>query len=137
MAWGKFRTDYRRVKKVEFDGYRFDSAAERRHYEDIKLREKAGECELLGTQVRVKVCCKGTCNHNMKIEYIADFLIFDKKINQEVYEELKGFETQIYRLKRRLYMHTGQKILRVFRPTKSGSVLVEEFIPSEVIIQTE
>lgn len=104
--------------KVERAGHSFASKAEASLFDYLKLLERAGEIDYLGEQKHV-VLVDGDRNH--RIEYIADFLVFDKKLNANVYCEMKGFQTDVWRLKRRLWFSFGPTLLRVYM--KKGNVI--------------
>ncbi len=83
--------------------------------EKLRLLEMAGEIENLREQVRVKICCKGKCPHAASIFSIVDFSAIDKRTGDLVFHESKGFETPEWRLKRRLWMHSGIGKLYVWK----------------------
>ena len=86
---------YRNIK-TEVDGIVFDSKAEARRYAELKLLEKANEISDL--RLQPKFNCK---IHGKKIcTYRADFDYYHG--DQWVVEDVKGFRTQVYRLKKRL-----------------------------------
>lgn len=117
-APGKF-VDYREVPKVSHKGYSFASKAEASLYDFIKMRELAKECLLIKAQDSVYMTLA-------RILYKPDFKIYDNHLKREVWEEMKGFETDVWRIKRRLWKHYGPGLLRVYKRTKSGPVLSEE-----------
>lgn len=93
-------------KRVEKAGIWFDSKAESKHHDDMLLRERAGEIKILKLQDRVHL----TAGIHLKV----DFKIFDVKLDQEVWEEFKGFETKEWRLKKKLWKEHGPGLLRVY-----------------------
>jgi hypothetical protein len=86
------------ARRTEYDGRTFDSAAEARHYAELKLREKAGEIEGLVCQPKIPISLDGqhVCT------YIADFLYVDAKTRELVIEDVKGVRTAVYQIKRKL-----------------------------------
>lgn len=84
-----------RNKPVVIDGVRFMSQKEGARYLALKERkdienlelQPVFKCELNG----VKIC-----------KYIADFRYYDKKFGQTITEDVKGFKTNIYKLKKKL-----------------------------------
>ena len=105
--------------KVEFDGYKFDSLAEAKHYWwTLKPRLIAGEITRLEMQTSFQIEIKGK-----KIcKYKCDFQYFDSKAigpdgqhGALVVEDVKGMRTAIYRLKKKLVeaQFTGTKIIEV------------------------
>ena len=86
---------YRNIK-TEVDGIVFDSKAEARRYAELRLLEKANEISDL--RLQPKFNCK---IHGKKIcTYRADFDYYDG--DQWVIEDVKGFRTQGYQLKKKL-----------------------------------
>jgi hypothetical protein len=90
----------------QLDGYTFDSIAERKRYEVLKLREKAGEI----VELRVHPCWPLVVEDVPIGEYEADFayrLVIDRSINPPgplYVEDVKGVRTQVYQLKRKLML---------------------------------
>jgi len=84
--------------RTEVDGYVFDSRAEARRYEDLKLLERIGEIGDLELQPQFPIVVNGK-----KIgKYIADFRYMDKVKKEVVIEDVKGMKTPVYRLKKKL-----------------------------------
>ena len=93
-------------KKIEVDGIKFDSKKEYKRYTELKLLEKAKLIKDLKLQPMFYFdTLKGDNNH--KIYYKADFSYIDTKTNEYVVEDVKGFKTPIYNLKKALmrYFH--------------------------------
>jgi len=103
-------------KRTTIDGYEFDSKAEARRYQQLKILEKAGQIKRLELQPRYLLqesFKKGKKTHR-KIEYIADFrYIENKKI---IVEDVKGKETDVFKIKRKLFEYKYPDI--EFRITK-------------------
>lgn len=104
-SFSKFRST-----RMTRDGRSFHSQSEAGRYEELKLLMRAGEISDLKTQASVKLS-------EAKIELIVDFKYFDVKLNEEVFEEFKGFETPEWRIKRRLWKSYGPGLLRVVKRT--------------------
>lgn len=84
-------------KRVEIDGIPFDSVAEARRYQELQLLEKAGEIRDLRvhTSWAIKVQEIMICKYECDFEYwTAD--------GDVVVEDVKGFRTREYRIKKRL-----------------------------------
>ena len=100
MRWNKFN-----AHKTEVDGIMFDSKKEAKRYSELKLLEKAGQIHNLELQPKFECIVK-----EKKIcTYSAEFSYFDKHqkgvLGQEgtmVVEDVKGFITPVYRLKKKL-----------------------------------
>jgi hypothetical protein len=92
---------------VTIDGYRFDSKAEARHYQELCLREKAGEISLI--VVHPKYCVwehwfDGTPGKGRfdTIYYEADFCYMEN--GQLVVIDVKGVLTAVYRMKKKMFL---------------------------------
>ena len=72
---------------------------------ELKLLEKAGEIKKLQLQPRftLQESFKYQGKTERKINYIADFL-YEEKNGQAVVEDTKGFRTDVYKLKRKLFL---------------------------------
>ena len=88
---------YRNVKTA---GY--DSKKEAKRGAELKLLLRAGEISDLREQVRFEVIPKNPPER--AAHYIADFVYIDKDGLQTV-EDVKGFKTADYILKRKLMLH--------------------------------
>lgn len=92
-----------RAVRTEVDGISFASKREAKRYSELKLLEKAGEIEALEMQPKFPITVMGE-----KIAtYIADFryrLVLNKarRLTTPVVEDVKGFKTPAYRLKKKL-----------------------------------
>lgn len=84
--------------RCEADGIFFDSKKERDRYQQLKLLERANEIKNLRLQPSFPLII-----NNVKVgTYKADFGYDDIRANQEVTEDVKGFKTPVYRLKKKL-----------------------------------
>ena len=111
-----------RAKRTELDGRSFASQFEAAVYALYKLREKAGEIEILGTQEHVYLT-------DARINYITDYSFLDLKTGEKVHGEAKGFETPEWKLKLRLYRFYGPCRLEIWKGTYIRPVLHEIVIP--------
>lgn len=92
-SWNKYH-----AKKEIIDGITFMSKMEAKRYIDLKMMQKGKIIEGLICQPKFKAIINGT-----KIcDIILDFQYFDKEKNTLVYEDVKGFDTPISKLKRKL-----------------------------------
>lgn len=87
-----------RAIKTEVDGIEFHSRKEALVYNSIKLAEKCG----LVTDIELQPKFPIVLNGKKICTYIADFKYFDVKKNKTVIEDVKGFKTPMYRLKKKL-----------------------------------
>jgi hypothetical protein len=90
------RSKYGNVK-VEADGYTFDSKAEYRRYQELKLLDKAKDIFYLQVHPEWNIIING----EQVCRYKADFSYQDARRNQIV-EDVKGVKTQVYQLKKKL-----------------------------------
>lgn len=92
-------------KKTIVDGIEFDSKKEANRYCELNLLESAGEIKNLQLQPRfiLQESFKYQGKTERKIEYVADFM-YEEKDGQVVVEDTKGFKTDVYKLKRKLFL---------------------------------
>jgi hypothetical protein len=88
---------YRAVKTV-IDGIVFHSKKEARRYMQLKLLERAGEISNLELQPIYEF----TLADKKIFIYKADFSYLDRKTNELIVEDVKGYKTPVYRLKKKL-----------------------------------
>ncbi len=109
---GGGKSKYRNVR-TEVDGIMFDSKREAARYSELRLMEKAGQIVNLVCQLKYPLTMRGfhIC------DYVADFVYWvpDPRGAESVYipgvyegharkvvEDVKGFRTDVYRLKKKL-----------------------------------
>lgn len=101
MSYNKYKN-----VKVNIDGIKFDSKAESERYAGLKLLEKAGLISNLQLQPKFELQSK--FRHNGKTElaiyYIADFSYQDKSEVKIIVEDVKGVETDVFKLKRKMFL---------------------------------
>jgi len=92
-------------EKIVFDDITFDSKKEYKRYYNLKLLERANEIKDLKLQVEFELQPSfkknGVCYR--KISYVADFVYYDNKLNRTIVEDTKGFKTDVYKLKKKLF----------------------------------
>lgn len=118
----KARSKYGAVKTT-VDGIVFDSAKEARRYQELRLRQKAGDVRRLRCQPRYALCAlvvDGADVRNVNAgeianrrfpiaEYVADFEYDESDRGyggvtwRVVVEDVKGVKTAAYKLKKRLF----------------------------------
>lgn len=89
-------------KKVVVDGITFDSGAEAKRYGELKLMERAGEVFDLKLQVPIPLLGRDGPMRGPSgrvLTYKADFA-YRERSGAQVVEDVKGFETKEYKLKR-------------------------------------
>lgn len=85
-------------RRVRADGHTFDSAAEHRRYQELRLLESQGMLEQLSVHPKFALHVNG-----VKVaDYVADFSYLDAETGALVVEDVKGVRTAVYRLKRKL-----------------------------------
>lgn len=100
-----------RNQKTEVDGFLFDSKKEATRWTELKLMERAGLITDLVRQFPIKLIPAQKDENGKVIEravgYVADFAYRDNATGKMIYEDVKGFRTKEYLLKRKmcLYMH--------------------------------
>lgn len=113
---------YRNIK-VELSGIKFDSLKEARRYSELKLLERAGEIKDLQLQKKFilvpaqyqrtseqykKGRKKGQYKEKLvekELAYKADFVYTDNRTGETIVEDVKGFKTKEYRIKKKLMLY--------------------------------
>lgn len=94
------------AKKATVDGHTFDSKREAERYCELKLFLKAELIRNLELQPRFLLQDKfkdKTGTTHRKIEYVADFMYVDKD-EKKIVEDVKGVMTDVYKLKKKLFL---------------------------------
>lgn len=88
-----------KAKPVKADGYTFGSQAEYRRYRFLSGLQQAGLISRLKIHPRYPLIVNG-----IKIAryYEADFSYYDHRMPGEIVEDVKGFKTAVYKLKKKL-----------------------------------
>lgn len=92
-------------RQTVIDGIVFDSALEARRYSELKLLERAGLIKDLRIQPKftLQPAFEKCGKKYREISYIADFLYFDVDTGVTVVEDTKGFKTDVYKLKKKMF----------------------------------
>lgn len=92
-------------KKTVVDGIEFDSKREAARYQELKLLERAGKIKDLKLQQEYELIPKFKKNNKTyrKTIYKADFSYFDTETDKYIVEDVKGFKTDVYKLKKKLF----------------------------------
>lgn len=95
------------ARKTVVDGITFDSKREAKRYQELKLLERAGAIRDLTRQVRYELIPAFDVDgkHYRPTSYVADFVYTDTATGEEVVEDCKGYRTDVYRLKAKLFAH--------------------------------
>jgi hypothetical protein len=105
-------------KKIQADGYTFDSQAEQQRYQELLLLKKAGAIVSLKVHPKYELLPafrdrSGTWR--AAITYTADFSYIEDGCG--VVEDVKGVRTQVFRIKEKLFRrwwgHLDLRILDV------------------------
>lgn len=91
--------------KVIVDGITFDSQLEANRYCELKLLYKAGEISQLRLQPEFELipAFKKNGKSFRKTIYRADFMYLDNRSGKYIVEDTKGFKTDVYKIKRKLF----------------------------------
>lgn len=91
------RDKYKNVRQT-FNNYSYDSKLEAEYAQDLDLRKKAHDIKDWRRQVKIPLSINGQliCN------YYIDFVI-EHNDGSEEYVEVKGFKTDLWRLKWKLF----------------------------------
>ena len=92
-------------RKTEIDGIVFDSLAESKRYADLKLLQAAGE--ISGLKVHPKYILQEAFDHHgiheRAITYEGDFEYYSSE-GIIVCEDVKGVQTESFKIKRKLFV---------------------------------
>lgn len=87
-------------KKTTIGDIKFDSKGEANRYSELKILEDAGEIFNLQLQPRFTMIVEG----KKVCTYVADFQYEEYGSDMPVVEDFKGMETQVFKLKKKLFM---------------------------------
>lgn len=93
-------------KKVIVDGIKFDSKKEAKRFTELKLLKRAGLIKELELQKVFELQPKYINNngeHIRAITYKADFFYYNIQKEHYVVEDTKGYRTDVYKLKKKLF----------------------------------
>lgn len=116
-----FKPKYKNTR-VKHLGYSFASQFECAVFNFLLLREKAGELKDIQCQDHVYLTKADIC-------YIPDFKFLDLKTNEFVWAEAKGFETDVWKIKKRLWAHYGPGRLEIYKGNAKKIKLWETITP--------
>jgi len=107
------------------DGHTFDSQAEASHYAYV-LKPRLAAGEITHLQLQPVIRCE--VNGKLVCKYLADFQYIDVnakgpdgQMGATVIEDVKGYKTPTYRLKKKLVeaLHKGTKIVEIMPNVRS------------------
>lgn len=86
------------AKSMKIDGHVFPSRREAQHYRELKLMERAGKIKDLQIQVPYNIEVNGI---HITV-YVADFVFYNVETKRQIVADVKGFVTDVFRLKKKL-----------------------------------
>ena len=92
-------------KKINYDGHTFDSIKEKNYYITLKLLERSGKIKELELQKEFELQPSYKLNNktSRKITYKADFTYKTTQDDKMHVVDVKGFRTDVYRLKKKIF----------------------------------
>lgn len=92
-------------KKTIVDGITFDSKKEAKRYCELKILEHYGKIKDLRLQYQfiLQPPFKKNGKSIRAITYVADFFYFDTERCKNIVEDVKGYKTDVYQLKKKLF----------------------------------
>ena len=111
------------AKKVEIDGIKFDSKAEVEYY--LHLKQQVAEHQILGFERQKRMLLQegfsveGVKGKIRPIFYVVDFIITEND-GTLTYVDVKGMETDVFKLKKKLFMKRYNTALMKVKKTKGG-----------------
>lgn len=101
--------DFRKVKKVYCDGFKFDSNHEKDQYLIYKYQKKAGQ--ILDFKMQVKFILIDTQKDPItkkvlerRMSFYADFVV-DELDGSKTVIDAKGWKTEVYKIKKKLMLY--------------------------------
>jgi len=111
--------------RIKLDGHSFQSKGEAACYAHLKFLEKAGYLTVLQVQDHVRMT-------DAQILYIADFVVMNLETGEKEWAEFKGFETDIWKIKKRLWEYYGPGILKIYKQRSNGSVFHHDTVVPKI-----
>ena len=102
-------------KITYIDNIKFDSKKEANRYTELKLLEKAGLINNLVLQPQFELIPTVRKNGRTyrRTKYIADFMYFSVEEDKTIVEDVKGYKTDVFRLKEKLFNYKFDYELRL------------------------
>jgi predicted nuclease of restriction endonuclease-like RecB superfamily len=121
MNWFRQPSKYKNTK-TRIDGITFDSKAEAEFYCELKFRLKTiGKNSIQNLILQPKVYLT-----QAKILYKPDFRYEEN--GEVIYVDVKGYETDVFKIKKRLWKHYGVGTLRIIKKIKGNFETTEEVV---------
>ena len=105
------------AQKTLVGGITFDSRAEATRYKQLCLLQKAGiisEIELQPTFTLLDAFTDWSGKKHRAMKYRADFRYIEE--GREIIEDVKGMETKVFKIKRKLFLSRYDYELRIVKP---------------------
>lgn len=131
MVWNNYRKKSKfGNEKVTVDGVTYDSTGEYRRWCFLKLLEKAGDISNLRHHVNFELIPKITREEVIHLKtkdkmvtrvdqsahhYEADFVYTINKTGEEVVEDFKGHETDLFKFKAALFFYLYKKKIKIVK----------------------
>lgn len=90
-------------RKTIIDGITFDSNKEAKRYTVLRSLQEGGYIKGLSLQVPFELIPKQ--DGERAVKYIADFVYYDIEKQMHIVEDVKGFKTDVYKLKRKIFKY--------------------------------
>lgn len=94
------------AKKIEYKGIVFDSNAEYLFYLELLEKEKQGKVRDIGVHVPFELIPKfktKSGSNIRKMDYVADFVYYDKVLKRFRVVDIKGFEEDHFKIKKKVF----------------------------------
>lgn len=95
---GKPKSKYRNAP-IEIDGIRFASKKEAQYFVNLKLMERTGD--VYGVELQKRYALIGP-DGALITTYVADFVYWDQREKRHRIVDVKGVETDVFKLKRKM-----------------------------------
>lgn len=123
---------YNEVKKQKLFGMTFDSKAEAHMYLYLKQLETVGEIKDIRHQIQITLLDGPV---KMRRTYKVDFSYVDVKSGEQIFVEVKGWQTDRWKANLLLWRHIGPGPLRVYSCAWGKLQLVEEVFPDDAYLR--
>lgn len=103
-------------RKTVVDGITFDSAKEARRYGELTMLEKAREISGLELQPEFVLEANGSplvYDSGRKMKYRADFAYYCHRRVKRIVEDVKGYKTKEYKIKKAILRSMGVEIVEI------------------------
>lgn len=100
-GWSKYQTAP--VLDRTYKGVKFASKLEMTRYQQLELLQKSGQISELSIQPKFELL-PAHGQFKRPLYYVADFRYIEKGIDKPVIEEVKGYETKVWLIKKRLFL---------------------------------